>query len=102
TSFVGLDLTQAVDRGTEWVDHPAQVVVSDRDREDLAGPLDRLPLLDAGEVAEDDHADLTGVEVQGEAERAVLELEQLVGHRGGQALDAGDTVAGLGHGADLF
>ena len=35
-------------------------------------------------------------------ERAVLELQQLVGHGRGQALDAGDAVHGLGDGADLF
>ena len=71
-------------------------------REDLAGALDRLALLDAGEVAEDDGADLADVEVQRQAEDAVLELEQLVGHGRGQALDVGDAVAGLGDGADLL
>ena len=80
----------------------AQEAVADGDREDLAGTADRLALLDLVEVTEDDDADLAGVEVQGDAERAVLELEQLVGHRRGQALDAGDAVAGLGDGADLF
>ena len=64
--------------------------------------LDRLALLDAGEVAEDDGADLADVEVQREAEHAVLELEQLVGHGRGQALDAGDAVTGLGDRADLL
>ena len=54
------------------------------------------------EVTEDDDADLAGVEVQGDAQGAVLELQQLVGHRRGQALDAGDAVTGLGDGADLF
>src|SRR5690606_21639176 len=47
-------------------------------------------------------ADFAGVEVQGNAQRAVLELEQLVRHRRRQATDAGDAVAGLRHGADLF
>ena len=53
-------------------------------------------------VAEDDDADLADVEVQRDAEGAVLELEQLVGHRRGQALDVGDTVTGLGDDADLL
>ena len=63
---------------------------------------DLLALLDAGELTEDDDADLADVEVQREAERAVLELEQLVGHGRGQALDVGDAVAGVGDAADLF
>ena len=42
----------------ERVDHTAEEAVADRDRQDLAGPLDRLALLDAGEVAEDDDTDL--------------------------------------------
>ena len=55
-----------------------------------------------GELAEDDDADLVDVEVQREAERAVLELEQLVGHRRGQALDVRDAVTGVGDAADLL
>ena len=94
-ALVGLDLAEAVDRGAERVDHAAHEVVADGDREDLAGTADRLALLDLVEVTEDDDADLAGVEVQGDAERAVLELEQLVGHRRGQAGDPRDAVAGL-------
>ena len=55
---------------------------------------DRLALFDAAELAEDDGADLAHVEVEREAERAVLELQQLVGHGRGQALDLRDAVAG--------
>ena len=99
---LGLDVAEAVDRGAERVDDAAEEAVADGHREDLAGAADRLALLDPVEVTEDDDADLAGVEVQGEAEGAVLELEQLVGHRRGQAADAGDAVAGLGDGADLF
>ena len=95
-ALVGLDLAEAVDRGAERVDDAAEEAVADGHREDLAGTADRLALLDAGEVTEDDDADLADVEVQREAEGAVLELEQLVGHRRGQALDVRDAVAGLG------
>ena len=56
----------------------------------------------AGELTEDDDADLVDVEVERQAEGAVLELEQLVGHRRGQALDVRDAVAGVGDAADLF
>ena len=97
-----LDLAEAVDRRAERVDDAAEVGVADGHREDLAGPLDRLALLDLLEVTQDHDADLAGVEVQGDAEGAVLELEQLVGHHRGQAADPRDAVAGLGDGADLF
>ena len=100
-TLLGLDLAEAVDRVAQRVDHATEEVVTDGDRQDLAGAADRLALLDAVEVAEDDDTDLAGVEVQGEAQRAVLELEQLVGHRGGQTGDTGDAVAGLGDRADL-
>ena len=98
----GLDLALAVERVAQRVDDPAEEAVADRHREDLAGTADRLALLDAAELAEHDGADLADVEVQRQAEGAVLELEQLVGHRGGQALDARDAVTGLGDVPDLF
>src|SRR6185312_11945302 len=56
----------------------------------------------AGEFAEHHDADLTDVEVERHAERAVLELEQLVGHRRGQPLDLGDAVTRVGDDTDLF
>jgi len=96
------DLTETVDRLAERVHDAAEVGVADGDRQDLARALDRLALLDAGEVTEDDDTDLVHVEVERDAERAVLELEQLVGHRRGQPLDVGDAVTGVDDAADLF
>src|SRR5262249_20404531 len=84
------------------VDDPAEEPVTDGHRQHPAGPLDLLALLDAGEVAEDHHADLADVEVQRDTERAVGELQQLVGQRRGQALDMGDAVARVGDNADLL
>ena len=81
-ALLGLDVAEAVDRGAERVDDAAHEVVADGHGEDLAGTADALALLDALEVTEDDDTDLAGVEVQRDAERAVLELQQLVGHRG--------------------
>ena len=101
-ALLGLDLAQAVDRLAQRVDHAAEEAVADRHRQDLAGAADRLALLDAAGSPRMHDTDLAHVEVQREAEHAVLELEQLVGHRRGQALDAGDAVAGLGDGADLL
>ena len=51
-------------------------------------------------VAEHDGADRVLVEVERETDRAVLELEQLVDGRVGQARHAGDAVADLGDAAD--
>jgi hypothetical protein len=42
------------------------------------------------------------VQVERDAQGAVLELEQLVGHRRGEALDVGDAVTGVDDPADLF
>src|SRR3954454_17077866 len=85
-SRLGLDLPEAVDRVPERVDDPAEEGVADGDREDLAGTADLLTLFDAAELAEDDDADLADVEVQRQAERAVIETQQLVGHDAGQTL----------------
>ena len=74
------DLAQAVDRSAEGVDHPAEVAVTDGHRQDVAGSLDRLALLDSLGVTHHDHADLADVEVEGDSQGAVLELQQLVGH----------------------
>ena len=52
------------------------------------------------DVAEHDGADRLLVEVEGEADGAVLELEQLVDRGVGQAADTGDAVADLGDAAD--
>ena len=98
----GLDVTAAVDRGAQRVHDPAEEAVADRHREHLAGPADRLALLDRGEVTHDHDADLAHVEVQGQAAHPALELQELVGHDRGQPLDPCDAVAGLGDGADLL
>src|SRR5699024_6003236 len=66
-----------------------------------AGTPHLLPLLDPGVVAQDDDADVALVEVEREAQGAVVELQQLVGHRGRQALDVGNAVARVSDDADL-
>ena len=99
---VGLDVALAVDRLAERVDHAAEEGVADRHREHLAGALDLLALFDLLEVTEDHRADAVLVEVQRHTEHATGELEQLLRHHRGQALDVGDAVAGVDDGADLF
>jgi hypothetical protein len=53
-------------------------------------------------VAQDDGTDRLLVEVQGQTERAPLELEQLVDRGVGQAGDAGDAVTRLDDRSDLL
>src|SRR6201993_3305955 len=99
---MAIDGSLAVQRLAQRPDHAAEEGVPDRHGQDLAGALDLLALLDLVELAEDDHADLAHVQVERQAPDAVLELEQLVGHGGGQALDPRDAVAALDDGAYLF
>src|SRR6266545_3429165 len=97
-----LDVAQPVDRLAERVDHPAEERVPDRFRQHPAGALDPLALLDTGGVAEHHDADLAHIEVQRDTEGAVVELQQLVGHRRGQPLDVGDAVTRVGDDTDLL
>ena len=99
---LGLDVALAVQGAAQRVDHPAQEAVADRHRQDPAGVPDLVALLDPGGVAEDHAADLAHVKVEGHAEQAAGELEQLQGHGRGHPLDPGDAVAGLGDPADLL
>nr|BFE68255.1 hypothetical protein GCM10020092_015560 [Actinoplanes digitatis] len=99
---LALDRAAVVDRLAERVHHAAQVGVAHRNREDAAGPLDLLALLDAGEVTQDNGADLADVEVQGDTQRAVGEFKQFVRHGRGQTLDVRDPVARIGDDADLL
>src|SRR5690606_37505543 len=99
---LGRNLAETVDRRAERVDHATEVPVAHGDREHLARAADLLALLDPGELTEDDDTDVADVEVQGEAERAVLELHELVRHDAGQALDARDAVGGERDPTDLL
>ena len=54
------------------------IAVADRHAEDAAGGLHGLAFFDAIGVTEDDRADRLLVEVQGQTDGAVLELEQFV------------------------
>ena len=64
--------------------------------------LTRSPSRDRLEVAEERDADVVLLEVEHQPDdAAAAELEQLAGHRAGEAVDAGDAVAGREHGAGL-
>ena len=102
TGLGGGDGALAVERLAQGVDHPAEQGVAHPHREDAAGRLDQLLLLEAGVLAQDDGADGLLVQVEGQALGAVLELQDLVDRAAGQAGDAGDAVADLDDAADLL
>ena len=93
----------AVDRLAERVHDAARAGASPTGTERIR-PVARTtwPSSRPSIVAEHDGADRLLVEVEGEADGAVLELEQLVDRRAGQPGDAGDAVADLGDAADLL
>ena len=66
-----------------------------------AGPLDGRAFRNFGVRAEDDYADIVGLEVEGHALGAVVELDHLTGLDVVEAVDAGDSVADRKHGADF-
>ena len=57
--------------------------------------------MDGAVVAEHDHADIVGLEVQREAAGAVFELDHLARFDLVEAVDAGDAVTDRKHAADL-
>ena len=97
TAAFALNRAQTVDRVAQRVHDTAQIAVADRHGQHFAGAADLLALLDACEVAEDNHTDLAGVKVERQAERAVLEGQQLVGHATRQSLHMRNAIAGRGH-----
>ena len=96
--------TLAVDRLAERVHHATEHTVADGHRKNLAGGLDGLAFFDVVGIAENHGADRFFFEVEGQATRAVFELEELVHGAVGQARDARNTVAHFDdatHGAGL-
>src|SRR5699024_6580250 len=93
---------ETIDGGAHRIHHATEVAVADGHGQDLAGAADLPALIDAGELAEDDDAHLAELEVQGQAQGAVLEADPLVCHAGWQARDPVDAVGCLGAVADLL
>jgi hypothetical protein len=98
---VGFDRALAVDRVAERVDDAAEQALADGNVDDGAGALGGRAFLDRGVRAEDDDADIVGLEVEGHALGAVVELDHLAGLDVVEAVDAGDAVADRQHAADF-
>ena len=76
------------------VDDAPEEAAADGDVDDVAGAGDGVALADAGVVAEDDDADVVGLEVEGHAfDAGGGELDEFAGHDVLEAEDAGDAVA---------
>ena len=97
-----LDRRAAVERVAERVDDAADQGLADGDRHDVAGAADGVALVDLLPLAEEHGGDVVLLEVQREAGDAVVELEHLERDAALEAVDAGDAVADLDDGADLF
>ena len=95
------DRALAVEGLAQGVDDAADHGRAGRDLHDAAGPLDDVPFADEVALAEEDDADVLLLEVQGQAEDAAGELQELVGHDPVEAVDAGDAVADRGDRPDL-
>src|SRR5262249_19869636 len=91
----GDNRTFSVKRVAKRVDDTAQKLVADRNAQETPRAANFLALGDFEVVAEDDDADGILFEVKRQADRAVRELDHLLGHDAGKTVDAGDTVADL-------
>ena len=96
------DITETVDRAAEGINRATEVAVTNGNGEDLARAMDELSFFNATEVTEDDGTNLTPVEVHGQAQRPVLETQQLVCHGARQALDVGNTIGRFDDVTHLF
>jgi hypothetical protein len=100
--LLGVDRALAVNGSSQRVHDPPEERVPDGHGEDAAGLLDGVALLDLGGLAEHDHPDAVDVEVQGDAEHVVLELEELVRHGVREPLHERHPVPGGDDAADLL
>ena len=100
-ALLGDDRAFAVERVAERIDHAAEQLVADGHAQQAARASDFVAFGDRQVVAEDDDADGVFFEVERQADRAVGELDHLLGHDAREAVDAGDAVADFEHAADF-
>jgi hypothetical protein len=98
---LGLDRAAAVQGIAQRIDDAPDQGFADRDARHSPGPADGLALLDLLPVTEERGADVVLLEVERDAADTVLELDHLHRNSALEAVDAGDAVADLEHGADL-
>ena len=87
-----LDVSLAVDRLSERVDHTSEHCLPDRDRNDTAGALDRVSLLNSNIRSKEDNRDAVFFQIQRHAVGAIRELDKLPGHALLHPADTGDVI----------
>ena len=97
----GLDGTLAVDGLAGAVNDAAQQFLADRHVDDGAGALDDVAFLDGAIVAENNDADVVGLQVEGHPLDGAGKLDHLAGLHLVEAVDAGNAVAHRQHLADF-
>ncbi len=102
TELVALDRAAVVERVAERVDHAPEQRLADGDLNDLARAADGVALLDEDVLAEQHDADVVLLEVEGEADDVVGQLDHLERDARVEAVHARDPVADLEDGADLL
>ncbi len=96
-----VNVSLAVDRLAQRVDHTTEEVIVHPDRGDAMRALHRLTLLDAGSRTQEDATHVVFLEVHDNGHSAVLKLEQLVGFGITESVDSGHTVADCQYGTDF-
>ncbi len=89
----GLDRALAVDRHTQWVDHPADELLADRNLEQSPRRAHLVALVQVPELAQDHGANLVLLEVEGQPVCLMWKLQKLARHGVLQPVDLGDAVA---------
>src|SRR5690606_13257458 len=82
------------------IDHAADHISAHRDGGHAPQPAHLAALLNVGVLAQDDHADLDIFQVEGQAERTVLELDELLAANAPQAGYASNAVPNFQHLSD--
>ncbi|CAB4575664.1 unannotated protein [freshwater metagenome] len=72
---LGLDRAKAINGITQRVNNTAEVAIADWHRENFAGPGNLHTGLNAGELTEDNHANLVLVEVLGKSQGSIGKLD---------------------------
>ena len=99
--LVGLDWPLAIDGLAQRIDDAAEHGLADRHLHDAAGALGHVTFFNRGFLAHQHAGHCVLFQIQGHAEHAVWELDELHGHGVFEAIDAGHTVAHLDDLADF-
>ena len=95
----GIERPPAVQRPAHRIHDPANQSIAYRHLDNLAGGAYLMALFDGGGIAQDGRAHQIRLQVQGQPQDIAAEVQQFVGADALQALDAGNAVADLHHGA---